>query len=32
MGDHNLYAEVIWIATIPLLLSALTLNGLKSER
>jgi ACS family hexuronate transporter-like MFS transporter len=32
MGDHNLYAEVIWIATIPLLLSALTLTGLKSER
>lgn len=27
LGDHNLYAQVIWIATIPLLLSALALMG-----
>ncbi len=27
MGDLNLYAQVIWIATAPLLLSALTLMG-----
>lgn len=25
LGDHNLYAQVVWIATIPLLLSALVL-------
>jgi ACS family hexuronate transporter-like MFS transporter len=32
MGDHNLYAQVIWIATLPLLLSALVLTGLKQGR
>ena len=29
MGDRNLYAQVIWIATVPLLLSALLLLALK---
>ncbi len=27
MGDHNLYPQVVWIATLPLLLSALALTG-----
>jgi len=32
MGDHNLYPQVVWIATLPLLLSAAALMGLqKSE-
>lgn len=26
MGDHNLYPQVVWIATLPLLLSALALK------
>lgn len=31
LGDHKLYNEVVWIATIPLLLSALILQGLNSR-
>jgi ACS family hexuronate transporter-like MFS transporter len=32
MGDHNLYPQVVWIATLPLLLSALALNGCRADR
>ncbi|HLH01584.1 MAG TPA: MFS transporter [Bryobacteraceae bacterium] len=32
MGDHNLYSQVIWLATLPLLASALVLFGLKETR
>ncbi len=31
LGDHNLYAQVIWIATVPLLLSSLVLMGCRSS-
>ena len=30
LGDHNLFSQVIWIATIPLLLSALVLMGCRA--
>ena len=32
MGDHNLFSQIIWIATIPLLLSAAVLMGCRSPR
>ncbi len=31
MGDHNLYPKVVWIATLPLLLSAAALMGLRKS-
>ncbi len=31
LSDHKLYTEVVWLVTLPLLLSALVLQGLKSE-
>ncbi len=30
LGDHNLFSQVIWIATIPLLLSAFVLMGCRA--
>jgi ACS family hexuronate transporter-like MFS transporter len=32
MGDHNLYPQVVWIATLPLLLSAFALSGCRSKQ
>ncbi len=32
MGDHNLYPQVVWIATAPLFLSALALNGCRTSK
>ncbi len=32
MGDHNLYPQVVWIATLPLLLGALALNGCRADK
>ena len=31
MGDHNLYPQVVWIATLPLLLSAMALNQCRAK-
>jgi hypothetical protein len=31
LGDHNLYKEVIWIATVPLILSSLVLQPLRGD-
>jgi ACS family hexuronate transporter-like MFS transporter len=31
LSDHQLYAEVVYLVTLPLVLSALTLEGLKAE-
>jgi MFS family permease len=31
LSDHKLYTEVIWLVTLPLLLSALALQGLKAR-
>ena len=31
LSDHKLYTEVVWLVTLPLLLSAFVLQGLKSE-
>lgn len=32
MGDHHLYPQVVWMATLPLLLGALALSGLRTAR
>ena len=31
LSDHHLYTQVVWIVTIPLLLSALVLNGIRES-
>ncbi len=31
LSDHKLYTEVVWLVTLPLLLSAFVLQGLKQE-
>jgi predicted MFS family arabinose efflux permease len=31
LSDHHLYTQVVWIATAPLLLSALVLNGIRER-
>ena len=31
LGDHQMYGQVVWIATVPMLLSALVLQGIRAE-
>jgi hypothetical protein len=31
LADHHLYTEVVWLVTLPLLASALVLQGLKTD-
>lgn len=31
LSDHHLYTQVVWIVTVPLLLSALVLNGIRER-
>ena len=31
LSDHKLYTQVVWLVTLPLLVSALVLQGLKSD-
>ncbi len=32
LSDHRLYTEVVWIVTVPLILSSLVLQGLRPRR
>jgi hypothetical protein len=32
LGDHKLYTQVVWIATVPLVLSAVTLSACRTDK